>query len=285
MKALFTSLIALFLSTAIQAQVTLEVTMDQDQYIAGESVIVAVRVVNYSGRTITLGRESDWLKLSVGSPDGFVVQQRSAVPVTGEFNVASSERGTRRVNLTPHFDFAKPGTYNVSAKVKIPGFAQELTSKPLAFYLARGTKVWEQEFGVPGSTNGPGGAPEVRKYALQQAMHLKKMRLYLRVTDPGESRVVATYALGPLLSFGQPEHIVDGKSNLHVLYQAGRKSFLYTIIDPDGRLTLRQTHDFAADRPTLKMSLGNEVNVVGGVRHPMDNDIPQPMAQAAEKKE
>src|SRR5438445_4722053 len=134
----------------LKAQVAVEVTMDRDQFLPNESVPVAVRVVNRSGQTIHLGKEVDWLTFSVESHDGFIVTKSGEVPVIKEFDLQSSERATRRCDLSPYFNLGQPGHYSVIATVKIKDWNIELTSEPKTFDVVQGTKIWEQEFGVPG---------------------------------------------------------------------------------------------------------------------------------------
>ena len=55
------------------AQVTAEVTLDQDQFLPGETLVAAVRITNRSGQALHLGAEPDWLSFSVESRDGAVV--------------------------------------------------------------------------------------------------------------------------------------------------------------------------------------------------------------------
>src|SRR5216117_1538165 len=171
----------------VLAQVRVELTLDQDQFLAGESVQVGVRITNFSGQTLHLGRESDWLHFTMEGRDNEFVPASGDVPVQGEFAVESSSVGTRRVDLAPYFALTKPGRYSVTATVKLKQWDKELASKPKSFEVIAGTKLWEQEVGVPGTA---GQSPEVRKYALQQAIHLKQMKLYVRVTDQAESRII-----------------------------------------------------------------------------------------------
>jgi hypothetical protein len=73
------------------AQVTVEVTMAQEQFLPGEALPVAVKITNRSGQLLHLGTEANWLTFSVESADGFVVIKNSEVPVLGEFELESSQ--------------------------------------------------------------------------------------------------------------------------------------------------------------------------------------------------
>src|SRR6185503_3087057 len=105
---------------------------------------------------------------------------------------------------------------------------EEISSKPRMFQIVRGTKLWEQEFGVPG----PAGTPEARKFILQQANYQKSLKLYLRITDGSDNVVYRVFPLGQLVSFSQPEAQIDKASYLHVLFQTGARSFLFQVVSP-----------------------------------------------------
>ena len=149
-------------------------------------------------------------------------------------------------------------------------------SKAKGFDLIAGTTLWEQDVGIS-APEGSRQAPEVRKYALQQAFHLKQMKLYARVTDQSGSRVIGVFPIGPLLSFSTPEHQIDKSSNLHVLYQVGAKNFNYSVINPDGKLLIRQTYEYTDTRPGLRMDKQARIYVVGGNRRVAFDDLPVPL--------
>ena len=118
--------------------------------------------------------------------------------------------------------------------------------------------------------------PEVRKYALQQAIHLKQLKLYARVSDQSESRVFRVFPIGPMISFSKPECQIDKSSNLHVLYQTAAKSFNYSVINSDGRLLVRQTYEYTDTRPVLRVDREGRILIGGGARRGSSNDLPPP---------
>jgi len=259
------------LTCLVSAQVSVELTLEQDQYLAGESVPVGVRITNFSGQTLHFGKDRDWLHFTIEGRDNYIVPSSGEVPVQGEFVVESSGVATRRVDVAPYFALSKPGRYLVTAAVKLKEWEKELVSKPKPLDVIAGTKLWEQEIGVPDTA---GHAPEVRKYALQQAIHLKQMKLYVRVTDQSESRIIRVFPIGPLISFSSPEHQIDQSSNLHVLYQTGAKSFNYSVITPDGQLLVRETYEYTDTRPGLRVDRQGRIFIRGGARRVSSDDLP-----------
>jgi predicted permease len=101
MKSLGLSLAALFVSSYyLSAQLTVEVTQDQDQFLPGEALTVVVRVTNRSGQTLHLG-EPGWLSFTIEGRDGVIVAKKGEAPVEEAFTLDSSKRATVRVDLAP----------------------------------------------------------------------------------------------------------------------------------------------------------------------------------------
>jgi hypothetical protein len=261
----------------LRAQVSVEVVLDQEHFLSGESLTAAVRITNRAGQPLHLGGEADWLTFAVELRDGGgIVVKNSEPSVLGAFTLETTKVATRRVELLPHFDLARAGRYSITASVRIKEWDQTLTTKPKYFDIINGAKLWSQDFGLPveGTTN---RSPEVRKYTLEQANYLRnQLRLYFRLTDADGGRVLKVFSLGPMVSFGAPEHQIDKASNLHVLYQNGARSFSYTVISPNGDIIARQTHDYTSSRPKLQLGENGQLVVVGGARRQTAEDVPEP---------
>ena len=258
------------------AQVTVEVTLDQEQFLPAERLPAIVRITNLSGQTLHLGGDRRWLVFSVESGDGSVVLKTGDPPVAGEFTLESSKRAITRVDLAPWFNLKRSGRYSIIATVTISEWGKQVTSAPKSFDIVHGAKLWQQRFGLPlaaGVTNQP---PEVRTYTLQQANYLKQLMLYFQLTD-ASGRINKVFPLGPMISFGQPEAQVDRSSNLHVLYQNGPRAFSYSIINPDGEVVARQTYEYTT-RPRLRFDRDGNLSVTGGMRQPKSDDLPPPEA-------
>ena len=261
--------------TPVSAQVTVEVMQDQDQFLPGETLPTAVRITNRSGRDLRLGRDEDWLTFSVQARDIQVVPKIGEVPVVGEFVLESSKVATKRVDLAPYFSFNRPGRYSVSVTLRIKDWQQEVSSQPRSFDIVDGTKLWEQEIGVPNADDPTNSIPEVRKYMLQQANYLRtQLRLYVRLTDASGAKTLRVFPIGPMVSFSHPEPQVDKFSNLHLLYQDAAHSFNYTVVNPDGEIIARRTYDYVEKRPRLRPDEDGRIFVLGGIRRAAATDVP-----------
>lgn len=263
--------------TRLPAQVTVEVSTEQDEFLPGEDIPVIARIVNHSGETLKLGADNQWLKFSIEARDGYVVLKTGDVPVTQPFTLESSERATVHVNLAPYFHLPRPGHYLITATLAVPGWDREFSSPQKGFDLIKGAKLWEEQFGVPPSPDSTNAIPEIRTYALQEANYLhSRLMLYAQVTDM-DGKINKVVPIGPMVSFGQPEARVGKSSNLHVLYQNGPRTFNYTVINPDGTVILRQTYDYTT-RPRMMTSVDGDLAIAGGSRRVTYNDLPPPIS-------
>lgn len=245
-------------------------------------MVVAVRITNFSGRTLRLGVDEDWLSFSVESMQGFIVNKIADPPVMEEFQLPSASKATRRVDLAPYYNLSRPGRYLISASIQIPGTEKVLLTKGKGVNIVSGTRLWEQDFGVPGAN---GAEPEVRKYALIQATNQRQIKLYVRVTDQQETLVYHVFPIGSLLSFSKPEAQVDQTGQLHVLFQVGARAFSYSVIRPNGEQVIRQVYQYTGTRPMLRGDKDGKLVVMGGARVVTRTDIPKPPPPGEEKEE
>ncbi len=144
-------LLGLFVASlaSASAQVTVEVRQDQDQFLQGEALPVTVRITNLSGQSLHLGSESNWLTFSIQSRESLVVSKIADAPVIGAFVLDSSKVAIKRLDLAPYFSLTHPGRYAIVATVHIKDWGREVVSPPLPFDIIAGTKIWQQQVGVP----------------------------------------------------------------------------------------------------------------------------------------
>jgi hypothetical protein len=269
--------LALFSLFNAPAQVVnVQVSLEQEQFLPGETMPVTVRIVNNSGQPLHLGADAKWLTFNVGSADdNFVVMRNADPPVTGEFDLGSSEVAPKRLDLAPYFVMTHAGRYRMVATVHIPGWSTDVASPVKEFDIIDGAQLWTQDFGLPvpaGVTNQP---PVVRKYILEEANYLRKqLRMYVLVSDQTGSRVFKVSAIGPMVSFSRPEPQLDRLSNLHVIYQSGAKSFIYSVVNTDGNITQQELYDYLDTRPRLAMNEAGDIVVQGGVRRVKSGELP-----------
>lgn len=275
MKALFSILclgLAAFVFDA-SAQVTVEVSLDQQQFLPGEDLPVTVHVTNRSGQMIHLG-DTGWLTFFIQSDDGTVVARKTDPPVNGLFDLNNLDMAIKRVNLAPYFTLQRTGTYRVTATVHIGAWNSDITSGPQKFDVINGAQLWSQSFGVS-DPEMPDQPPRVRRYTLLEANYLKdQLRLYVQVSDEADGTILAVHGLGHLISFSQPEAQLDRNNSLHVLCQSGGATFTHSVISPAGKIVFQDFYDYVNTRPRLGEDNDGNIIVRGGVRRPEPGQVP-----------
>ena len=122
--------LALLVCFRASAQVNVEMTLEQDQFLPSESLPVAVHITNRSGQSLHLGADTNWLTFDVESADSFIVLKKADVPVQGEFELGSSEVATKRVDLAPYFVLTQSGRYHIIATVRIKAAGATAKNSP-----------------------------------------------------------------------------------------------------------------------------------------------------------
>jgi hypothetical protein len=273
------SILGLALVSLIHAPaqvVTVRLMTEQDQFLPGETFPITVYITNSSGQSLHLGADPKWLTFNVGAADdSFVVTRKTDPPVTGEFNLGSSQVAIKRLDLAPYFVMTHPGRYRVTATVHIAEWGADVVSPALQFNVIDGVPLWSQDFGMPMPAGVTNQRPVVRKYILEEANYLRKqLRMYVLVTDQSGSLVFKVSAIGPMVSFSKPEAQLDRANNLHVIYQSGAKSFIYSVVNPDGEITLQEIYDILDTRPHLAVNEDGNIVERGGVRRVKPGEMP-----------
>ena len=267
--------LALLTWQTASAQITVEVMLDQNQFLPSESLPVAVRVVNRSGQLLHLGADPKWLTFSVSAVDGYVVTKLGDVPVKGEFDLDTSQMATKRVDVSPYFNLSRQGSYRIVANLHIKDWNVDIPSAPESFDVIDGAKLWSQAFGIPAPAGVTNGAPQARKYTLEQANYLRtQLRMYVQVSDESERQIFKVRAIGPMVSFSQPEAQLDRLNNLHVIYQSGARVFTYSVVNPDCDIVQQENYDYLTTRPRLQTDDDGNITVIGGVRRVKPIDMP-----------
>ena len=261
--------------------VSAELSLEQNQLLPDEKMLLKLRVENRSGQDLKLGTESNWLTFTVLGEKNTVAAPLGTDQdyLEGETNVPAGMSASREFNLTPHFDFHQPGRYSVKATIRIPQWHQEIAVPAVTFTVVKGIRLanlpdLDTPVGVPflqGRDNQP---PEVRKYFLERTDATVGAKLYVRLTDAAGSQTVRLVPIGPFLSYSQPDVKLDMYNDLHVLHQTGARMSTYCVVDTLGQILERQTYQFTDKRPALRADGKGGVVVAGGARVISASDLP-----------
>ena len=104
--------------------------------------------------------------------------------------------------------------------------------------------------------------------------------LYVRVEDKDSRIVYATYSLGHVIAFDEPQAEFDRSNQLHVLYCAAPHNWAYACVGLNGELISRASFAETKTRPRLVHFDDGVVKVAGGM---MDTPVTQAARETARK--
>jgi len=100
------------------------------------------------------------------------------------------------------------------------------------------------------------------------------------VEDKDSGIVYATYSLGQVIAFDQPQAEFDHDNQLHVLYCAAPRAWAYARVGLNGQLVSRASFSETKTRPRLVHSDDGMVKISGGM---MNTTVNQAIRETAPK--
>ncbi|HST30019.1 MAG TPA: hypothetical protein VLK27_04200 [Chthoniobacterales bacterium] len=264
------------IASSAVGQIQVELKFPRLQYIAYEPVVANLTITNLAGRDVDLrdsGAQS-WFGFEVSGSEGQPIPQISHEP-TAPLSVAAGQTVTRKIDLTPLYGVHDFGTYRVRAHIYFGGLNQFFYSPTKVFEVTDARPIWQKTVGVPQNGNASGN---VRTYSLMTNRFADHTSLYVRVEDKNRGMVYATYSLGRIIAFDQPQTEFDHSNQLHVLYCAAPRMWSYARIGLNGELVSRISFAETKRRPRLVHSNDGVIKVAGGM---MDPTVTQAVRDAA----
>jgi hypothetical protein len=188
---------------------------------------------------------------------------------TEPLSVAAGKRVTRKINLTPLYGVHDFGTYRVRVHIYFADLNKFFYSPTKVFEVADARPIWQKTVGIPQDSGTSGNA---RTYSLMTNRFPDHTSLYVRVEDKDNGMVYATYSLGQVIAFDQPQAEFDRSNQLRVLYCAAPRTWSYARVGLDGELVSRASFAEAKSRPHLVHSEDGVIKVAGGM---MDAPVTQ----------
>jgi hypothetical protein len=264
-------------ASSANAQLQVELKFPRLQYIAYEPVAANLVITNLAGRDVDLhdGDGQSWFGFEVTGDEG-----RSIAPISNvasePLSIAAGQRVTRKINLTPLFGVHDFGTYRVRAHIYFSDLNKFFYSQTKVFEVTDARPIWQKTVGVPEG----GVAGNVRTYSLMTNRFPDHTSLYVRVEDKDSGIVYATYSLGQVISFDQPQAEFDRSNQLHLLYCAAPRNWSYARVGLNGELLSRASFAETKTRPRLVHSEDGVVKISGGM---MDTPVTQATRETAPK--
>jgi hypothetical protein len=260
-----------FVASSAVGQIQVELKLPRLQYIAYEPVVANLIITNLAGRDVDLHDTGNqpWFGFEVSGAD-----DQSIAPVsnadTEPLTLATGQRVTRKINLTPLYGVHDFGTYRVRAHVYFADLNKFFYSPTKVFEMTDARPIWQKTVGLPQDERGAGSA---RTYSLMTNRFPDHTSLYVRVEDKDSGVVYATYSLGKVIAFDQPQAEFDRSNQLHVLYCAAPRNWSYARVGLNGELVSRANFAENKTRPHLVHSDNGVIKVAGGM-------IDTPLTQA-----
>jgi len=260
------------LAGPVTAQIQVDLKLPRLQYIAYEPVVATLTITNHAGRDIDLHDENGqaWFGFEMTGSEG-----QPIAPVANQnqppLKIDAGKRATQKINLTPMYAVHDFGTYRVRAHVYFADLNKYFYSQTKVFEVTEARPIWQKTVGLPEGAGGPGDA---RTYSLLTNRFPNHTSLYVRVEDKDNGIVYATYSLGHVIAFDEPQAELDNANQLHVLYCAAPRSWSYARVSLNGELLSHTSFMETKTRPHLVHAVDGGVKVAGGM-------IESPLKQAA----
>jgi hypothetical protein len=270
-KGVLSGILALMVfCSAAHAQLVTALRLNQNQYVAGESVIATISITNHSGRELLFHSDghTEWLALNVKNHRGNPVNPR-ARKTFGSLKIGPGQSMSRSIDLSQHFLLTEQGNYSVSALVRMPdGSVTSSATNRVLFNLNPGRLYWSQKVGIRGQ------AGQTREYRILQFSGSQHTKIYAQIIDTRTGIPISTFPLGDMLSIRKPSVTVDGNQRMHVFYLATPTMWVHQVINTDGTIVARNIHQRGAQGDPKLMTFGD-----GSVR--VMNSIPYDAAAVA----
>lgn len=261
-----------FVATA-RAQIQVELKLPRLQYIAYEPVVAKLAITNLAGRDVDLrdGEGQPWFGFEITGGEGQSIGPVAVSKPEATLSVPAGKTVTQKINLTPLYPIHDFGTYRVRAHVYFADLNKFFYSQTKVFQVTDARPVWQKTVGVP---EGNPGAGNTRTYSLLSNRFPDHTALYVRVEDKNSGVVYATYSLGRIIAFDEPQAELDRANQLHVLHCAAPRSWAYSLVGLNGELVRHSAFMESKTRPRLRRAGDGTVLVVGGT-------VEAPVAQSA----
>jgi hypothetical protein len=248
----------------VDAQIQVDLKFKRLQYIAYEPVIATVGITNLAGRDIDFhdADAQSWFGFEVTGSEGQPIAPATTAKAQAPLKLETGQKVTQQIDLTPLYPVHDFGAYHVRAHIYFADLGKFFYSTTRVFEVTDARPIWEQTVGIPDGTAAPG---DVRTYSLLTNRFPDHTSLYVRVQDKDTGMVYATYSLGRMIVFEQPQAEVDRENRLHVLHCAAPRNWSYSRIGLNGELIGHSSFMETNSRPRLIHAANGGVAVSGGI--------------------
>jgi hypothetical protein len=272
MKPTLSAACILLAAASAGAQIQVELKLPRLQYIAYEPVVARLAITNLAGRDVDLrdGSEQPWLGFEITGGEGQAIAPVAIAKSEQTLSIPAGKTVTQKINLTPLYPVHDFGTYRVRAHVYFADLNKFCYSATKVFQVTDARPVWQRTVGMPERN----GAGDTRTYSLLSNRFPDHTALYVRVEDQNRGVIYATYSLGRLIAFAEPQTEFDRNNQLHILHCVSPRRWAYSHVALNGELLSRSVFMESKTRPRLHHAADGTVLVKGGT-------VEAPVAQSA----
>lgn len=255
---------ALLGGSSVFAQFQVGIKLDKHVYISQEPMTCEVTVTNRSGADVVLGGPNGrkWLSFAMTDSKGISMSPLDLSTEDPIVLVAGAST-SKKIVLTETHSVEQPGAYHITASVYHPASGDYYQSNRAPFSV-----IDLKPFVPPLVFGVPAGFPEagrVRRYVMMVNRDINDTFFYFRLVDDLTNTKIATYSLGILSMVREPQITLDRNNRLNVMFLTNRTTYVYVVINPDGKLrSVQYVKDIQDNRPQLYLTSTNEVLLKGG---------------------
>ena len=238
----------LLVAARVEAQIQVDLKLPRLQYIAYEPVVATLGITNLAGRDVDLrdGEGQAWFGFEITAGEGQTIGPVKSNSGQPPLKIEAGKRVTQKINLTPLYPVHDFGTYHVRAHIYFADLNKFFYSPTKVFEVTDARPIWQKTVGIPEGGPGPGN---VRTYSLLTNRFPDHTSLYVRVADSDTGIVYATYSLGHIIAFDEPQAELDRANQLHVLHCAAPRTWAYSRVDLNGELLSHSSFLETKDAP------------------------------------
>jgi hypothetical protein len=247
------------------SQVGVAISMQQNQFMAGEAAQFQCTITNHTGNNLILSNvgQLPWLEVNVIRSGGQPATQfQRANP--GPIQIPAGQSVAKTIDVNSLYNIREAGTYRVSVVVRTDANENSYSSNSVLFHTINLRPDWSHKFSLS-------GAKDTREFRMMNFTNNKQTMIYVQVIDNKTGTPLRTLNLGKALLFRKPQAAIDKQQNMHVLYLASPEFFLYARIDSQGRFLGRELYTpGAGGDPRLMTFADGSVKVSSGIKFDAD---------------
>ncbi|MBO4287016.1 MAG: hypothetical protein J5985_02485 [Kiritimatiellae bacterium] len=227
MKKVSFLLAVAFISVAASAQeISLQMTLQNREYIVGEPLVVAFDFLNATRERISCGKNDSpdrfFVEVTKGTDQFDFVQPFNTEPIGGAFTVQGGDNRRIIAELDKWFPLLKEGKYLARGVLVHRGMRYESAKK--SFDIVGGIKLQEGYQMFVNRTN------LKRTFRLVYWSRNQMERLFLRISDEPGNRVWDTIDLGTLLRTSPVRLDISPEGEVTIVQRASQDAFLRTLV-------------------------------------------------------